>query len=419
MLLLGDFRGGFMCKKGSFLLVGNGPYLNRGCEAIVRGTVNILRHSFGNPKFVNANFDSAAKPFLPEEKDAAIIHKPIHSVKRWTTDWAVWQVLRRINNNLASEHLFRGISDDIKQSVAALSIGGDNYSLDYGTPWKFINLDNCVLRRSKPLIIWGASVGPFDSNPDFAKVMHRHLKEEVTAIFVRERKSLEYLGRYGIRDNVYLMADPAFVMEPEQPLAETIGFDIPADALGVNLGPLMTRYIRDKNRDVLVSMSVELLENLRKDTDMPILLIPHVTLPHASDHKLLSEIYQKLGSKDRIYLLPDTLNAAQTKWVISKLCCLVASRTHATIAGFSSCVPTVSLAYSIKAYGINQDIFGHTEFVVSPEEFSPTLIQKKVNCVIRQKKPITEVLEECVPKIKKDAFNAGLELKKIINKNGA
>jgi hypothetical protein len=30
-----------------FLLVGNGPYLNRGCEAIVRGTMAILCQAFG------------------------------------------------------------------------------------------------------------------------------------------------------------------------------------------------------------------------------------------------------------------------------------------------------------------------------------------------------------------------------------
>lgn len=35
-----------------FILAGNGPYDNRGCEAIVRGTTKILRAHFKDPRFV-------------------------------------------------------------------------------------------------------------------------------------------------------------------------------------------------------------------------------------------------------------------------------------------------------------------------------------------------------------------------------
>ncbi len=35
-----------MSENPTFILAGNGPYDNRGCEAIVRGTVKILRHYY-------------------------------------------------------------------------------------------------------------------------------------------------------------------------------------------------------------------------------------------------------------------------------------------------------------------------------------------------------------------------------------
>ncbi len=41
---------------GSFLLYGNGPSYNRGCEAILRGTISIIERSFGPAHFVVANF---------------------------------------------------------------------------------------------------------------------------------------------------------------------------------------------------------------------------------------------------------------------------------------------------------------------------------------------------------------------------
>jgi colanic acid/amylovoran biosynthesis protein len=49
----------------------------------------------------------------------------------------------------------------LDDAAAVLSVGGDNYSLDYGVPKLFTDLDDIVLEKKKPLAIWGASVGPF------------------------------------------------------------------------------------------------------------------------------------------------------------------------------------------------------------------------------------------------------------------
>jgi len=401
-------------NRPDFLFVGNGSYLNRGCEAIVRGTVKILRHAFNEPKFVNANFDMTNPPFKPKEGDSGIIHKPVVLPKKWSPKWVFGQVLKRTNEDLANSFYFSAIKNALTESTAVLSVGGDNYSLDYGMPWLFINLDRYVLKHNKPLIIWGASVGHFDSEPDFAGIMHRHLKEEVSAIFVREEKSLEYLEKYGIMKNVYLMSDPAFSMEPEPVQPEQIGFDLPKEAIGLNLSPLMIRYIGDRKREILVKITLELLADLRKTTERPIVLVSHVTSPHSNDHGLLDEIYKKLTSKNDIYLLPDSLNSAQTKWIISKLACLIASRTHATIAAFSTCVPTVSLAYSVKAYGLNEMLFGHTRFVVRPEDFYPERILKKVKMVLRQESQIRKTLEFTMPGIQNLALDAGIQLRKVL-----
>jgi hypothetical protein len=43
-------------ENPTFLLAGNGPYVNRGCEAIVRGTTKILREVYKDPKFVCLSF---------------------------------------------------------------------------------------------------------------------------------------------------------------------------------------------------------------------------------------------------------------------------------------------------------------------------------------------------------------------------
>jgi colanic acid/amylovoran biosynthesis protein len=405
-----------MGYQNNFLLLGNASYLNRGCEAILRGTVKILRSAFGECRFVNANFDVIDPPFTPVESDPDVVHHPLPTMRRLTAKWVAVQAADRLCPLLGHYMRFGPLREEILQSKAALSIGGDNYTLDYGIPWKFVNLDRYVLARSKPLIIWGASVGPFDKKPDFAKIVHEHLKHEVTAIFVREKRSYNYLAKHGISDNVHLMFDPAFLMEAKPVSSNEIGFEIPDDAIGFNLSPLMSHYIGDNKLTTLTDTTVNLIEAIHLKLHHPIILIPHVTSPHSNDYELLREIHERLVSKFPacVYVLPDSLNAAETKWVISKLSCLIAARTHATIAGFSTRVPTVSLAYSVKAFGINEELFGHTDYVIRPEEFSAESIMAKTELVLAGADEIRDILSDKMAYIRTSALAAGAKLKELI-----
>jgi colanic acid/amylovoran biosynthesis protein len=402
-----------MGYQSNFLLVGNASYLNRGCEAILRGTVKIVRSAFGGCQFVNANFDVSDVAFAPEETDPDIVHRPLTPLRRLTAKWFTTQAADRLCPPLGSHLRFGALRREIPQSVAALSIGGDNYTLDYGVPWAFVNLDRYILARGNPLIIWGASVGPFDRRPGFAKVVHDHLKQEVTAIFVREERSRSYLDQHGINRNVHVMPDPAFVMDPELAEDSDVGFQLPEGAIGLNLSPLMARYVTNGDELAWENVGVEILRHLMRVHDRPIALIPHVTSPHSDDHLFLSRIKSRLG-EDRVLMFPRTLSAAKTKYVISRLSCLVAARTHATIASFSACVPTVSLAYSVKAWGINETLFGHTDYVVGAAEVTPARVAEVAGRALTDAQAIRERLAAKMATISIEAMAAGHKLKNIV-----
>ena len=51
----------------------------------------------------------------------------------------------------------------------------------------------------------------------------------------------------------------------------------------------------------------------------------------------------------------------ELKGFISRCRIFVGARTHATIAAYSTCVPTLVVGYSVKARGIAKDIFGEYE----------------------------------------------------------
>lgn len=397
-----------LTKRPIFVLAGNGSYLNRGCEAIVRGTARILRNAFDNPRIINANFDVTKPVFLPNERDTSIVHQPIQVPRRWSPKWIAKNTFRFTIPKLEQQTLFGSIKNAILASEAVLSIGGDNYTLDYGVPHPFIALDLYVKRLERPLIIWGASIGPFDSIPKFAKRILSHLRSDVTAIFVREEVSRQYLLKHGISKNVITMSEPAFLMEAKLVPESKLGFSLPCDAIGVNLSPLMASFVTAGNIKAWLLRSVSILKRLRQKFDEPLVLIPHVTAPGSNDHKFMCELLQHLRSdRSSIFLLPDKFTAAQTKWVISRMKCMIAARTHASIAALSSCVPTVSLAYSHKTEGINKQLFGHTDFLLTSNNITENSVAQIVEDTLKRKDEIRDQLRKTVPKVQRSALNAG------------
>jgi polysaccharide pyruvyl transferase WcaK-like protein len=81
------------------------------------------------------------------------------------------------------------------------------------------------------------------------------------------------------------------------------------------------------------------------------------------DHALLTSLARAVERPRRVMVAPTDLGARETKYVISRCHAFIGARTHSTIASLSEGVPTLSIGYSLKAWGINLDVFGHTRFV--------------------------------------------------------
>jgi len=91
------------------------------------------------------------------------------------------------------------------------------------------------------------------------------------------------------------------------------------------------------------------------------------------------------------------------------------SRTHSTIAALSSGVPTLSFAYSIKAQGINRDIFDHTEYCLHPEGMKAEVVSNHILSMLDEITTIRRFLQERIPEVQRDALNAGIILKLLID----
>lgn len=98
---------------------------------------------------------------------------------------------------------------------------------------------------------------------------------------------------------------------------------------------------------------------------MSVALIPHVVWSHNDDRQPLKYLYDKYVDSGRVVMVEDC-GAEVLKGYIARCRFMVAARTHASIAAYSTGVPTLVVGYSVKAKGIAKDLFGSYEHYVCP-----------------------------------------------------
>lgn len=371
-----------------FYLSGQRTFDNRGCEAIVRSTVDLLTERFGEVEVLVPTTDGDrdrrqwpeaasrgvrfVRAYLPMQGRYWVqlqrLPLPLLQGARWPFAMPAW------------------LGEDLSGVDAVLAVGGDNYSLDYRIPSPIMAVDRFAMDMGKPVILWGGSVGPFDRVPGLVGPMTRHLSR-MRHVAARESVSYDYLtSRLGLR-NVIRMADPAFVMAPEPVDREAFWPTGDGRVLGLNVSALIERY-RRPGKD-LRSEVADFIRHVVADHGMGVLLVPHVNPLDGEgaggDSAYMAPLLEQLADLgDAVTLMPRHLNAAQTKYVISQLDFFIGARTHATIAALSSGVPTVSIAYSVKARGINRDLFGSEDMVLQTPDVSATSLRKALNWLLRE-----------------------------------
>lgn len=137
------------------------------------------------------------------------------------------------------------------------------------------------------------------------------------------------------------------------------------NTIGINLSPLIIEH--EKEKGCVLANYENLMEYIIKETDCQIALIPHVVWESNDDRKPLRQLYEKYKETGRVVLVEDH-NCMAQKYIISKCRMFVGARTHATIAAYSTCVPTLVVGYSVKARGIARDLFGTEEKYVIPAQ---------------------------------------------------
>lgn len=391
-----------------FYLSGQNNFGNRGCEALVRSTLELLKAEFGEVEVLVPSFHSDLdKKQWPDAESAGC--RFVRAMP-YPLELKLWGRVRRLlpfikHMYLPNYTLPSDIEKDIASCDALLLIGGDNLTLDYGIEsliWH-IRFAQHAQRIGKKMMVWGASIGPFTSEPVIEKFVANFLKL-ADFVTVRETISQQYLDDIGVNHNVSLAADGAFVMTPEP--VNTMNFwpkKVEHEVLGFNISPLIQKFRPAGEPHQVLQLEVaEFLKETVKNTTLSILLIPHVDpldgTSENSDSHYMREILNVTGDLDgRISLAPSTLNAAQLKYVLSQCTYFIGARTHATIGALSCLVPTVSIAYSIKAKGLNRDLFRNENLVLETPSVNKVTLHQYLKKLIENKSNISTLLVSRIP----------------------
>jgi len=398
-----------------FLYLGQTSMGNRGCEALIRSTTALIRERLPDARFLcpsdNVALDLAQWPDAPDQGIEFVDVLPFAKSLKW------WNRLRRVVPGFGRMPpppypLAGQLKHTLERVDAVLMTGGDIISLDYEifslSHWAGL-VDACA-RAGKPVHLLAASVGPFGKDPRIEARMRDHLAN-YRSISVRETPSLAYTRKLG-REDAVLVADPAFTMTP-QSWDSAAFFPQGASVLGLNVSPLI-RETRgdDAAKRAFDGEIVDFIERVATQTPMNIVLAPHVypldSSEFYSDHAYLSRLMAQLpaAAAARTSILPKALNTAQIKFAIGQCRYFMGARTHATVASLSQSVPTCSIAYSIKALGINQDLFGDTRYVLPTPEVSAATLWQHFEILRSEEDAIKALLDKQIPTWKQKTRDA-------------
>ena len=322
---------------------------NHGCEALAVSISNIFGKDtilFSGNKEVDLKYGVSNYCIV---KDQGIKVKP----------YSYYHIFSKFislifkNINMFYERIYCNV---LKSSGIFLQIGGDNYC--YGNSYKMLDyLNKKIKQRPENIsILFGASIEQEIIENDYQNLGNYDL------IIARESVTYHNLLKYLPKDKVKLYPDPAFIL----PIANINVPQFCEGAIGINISPMILEYA--ENAEIVLKNYKHLMKDILEKTDKNIILVPHVVNRNTDDRTSIQILYKEFRDSERVYCIEDASCVVLKKY-ISVCSTFIGARTHATIAAYSTGVPTLVVGYSVKSKGIAVDLFGTDQhYVVSVNE---------------------------------------------------
>ncbi|MCC6454909.1 MAG: polysaccharide pyruvyl transferase family protein [Caldilineaceae bacterium] len=353
------------------LLIGMFGLYNRGCEAIVWGSLDILRRVYPDADITvavgTAEGVVADRARLPElDVDIIPFVQPATLLQR---------IRRKVERNLPGATKFQPPvwGFPLHGWDLILEVGGDTFVAS-GAEWRLLGDKQLMAKTGTPLGLWGMNFDPSFTlklpQSDVIDTLKRY-----KLIAVRDESSRKYLEQLGVRNNVYKMADPAFAMDSVPwDLNNVLPKPGELGIVGLNLSPFAAS-VRKTDSAGIVEFTESVTAKLI-NAGFGVLLVPHCFPPACpafdDDLAVLQPVFDKLcAATPHVGILPAGISSPQVKYAISQCTLFAGARMHSTIAAWSTGVPVLTLSYSAKSRHLNEAIYGHDHYLVDISQTTP------------------------------------------------
>lgn len=393
--------------KNILIIVCSGTY-NRGTEALVRGTIQFLQAAYGD---INVTLSSSTS------NEDSLLKLPYVSayVPRVTKHYGMlYRIIQKVFMIIAHKRIydFSQLLKYAKRQDIILVVGADNYDVAYNA-FESLHTLNVLLKKECM-----GKLFLYDCSLNKESVTERFIEEakKFDAFSVREQQTLENLkGKYDGK-NLYYFPDPAFIMPPQ--VVELPEYWKTNCMVGINLSTLIVGSSYGSGlHDKVIGAYKYMLDKVLEETQFDIVLIPHVM--KRKDLAILEEIKELYKSNSRVHLISnENYNSPELKYIISNCRFFVGARTHATIAAYSSCVPTLVLGYSTKSIGIAKDLFGTEEgYVISVKDVKQKEdLWNGLKNIMQNEKEIKALLQEKIPHYQEQVHSMANLFKELLEK---
>lgn len=265
--------------------------------------------------------------------------------------------------------------------------GGDSFSDIYSLKKFVLGILPTMtpLLMGRPLVLLPQTFIPFKSR--IAQSLARWIMRQTQRIYARDKSSLQFARQMIPADTnkVMLSPDVAFALEPIMPEASDVvpplesaerplvGFNI--NGMLYNERPSTSAFgIRDSYRH----FSQLLLKTILRESNVHVLLVPHVFSTHAQDDLMpCRELAATAGDASRVHIVNRALGPNQLKALIGHCDLFVGSRMHSCIAALSQGVPCLGVAYSPKFGGVFQSV-GAADYVLDASELGADALVERI-----------------------------------------
>lgn len=375
---------------------------NHGCEAIANTLIKMLP----KPAVLISSRKDADENYSLKQLCSEIIQEKYIEKNIFIHTW--YYLWRKIFHDPECFMRYRyGAVCGKRMHRLNISIGGDNYC--YENMLERLIMSNRMFHSGgAKTVLYGCSIEPeILKSKEIVEDMKRY-----DMIVARESITYEALTAAGVSQNVFLHPDPAFLLETE--CLRLPSNWIPGKMIGLNVSPMIVE--NEKKSGITMENYKALIAHILETTDLSVALIPHVVWAGGDDRAPIGELYEAFADTGRIVQIADA-SAPALKGYISRCRIFIGARTHATIAAYSACVPTLVVGYSVKARGIARDLFGTDEKYVLPVQS----LQNKEELIAgfewlkSKEEEIKARLEKIMPEYKERAAAGGELLAKITN----